>query len=405
MSSPVRFLAHARRPAPAFMLAGVLMFPAFYASIGAPRAHGQAAPAASAQDIAGTWQGTLHIAAANRDLRIVNKITKNADGTVKVVFYSIDQGAQGLTASKASFENGTLKYSIDGANVAYEGKMSPDGKTLTGTFTQGDSIPLNFERATEDTAWPMPEPEKPMPADANPSFDVATIKPSDPNRRGKGFGYRGRHFNTINTNMNDLIAFAYGLDDKQIIGAPDWFGKDLYDIDGVPDVEGRPNQKQQQTMVQKLLTDRFKLAFHDDKKELSVYVITVAGSGPKMAKSTAAPNDPPAFYFRTLGDLTVRNQTMADFATWMQNGVMDRPVVDQTGLTDRYDFHLLWTPDESQFAQFRGVGAVVPPPTDDAKAPPSLYTAIQEQLGLKMAPGKAPDKVMVIDHVEQPSPN
>jgi uncharacterized protein (TIGR03435 family) len=205
--------------------------------------------------------------------------------------------------------------------------------------------------------------------------------------------------------VNDLIAFAYGLDDKQIIGAPDWFGKDLYDIDGVPDVEGRPNQKQMRAMVQKLLTDRFKLAFHRDKKELSVYVITVASGGPKMAKSTAAPDDPPAFFFRALGDLTVRNQTMADFASWMQNGVMDRPVVDQTGLTDRYDFKLLWTPDESQFAQFRGVGAIVPPPTDDAKAPPSLYTAIQEQLGLKMAPAKAPDDVIVIDHVEQPSAN
>lgn len=405
MSSPVRFLSRTGRPAPALLLVGALMLPTFYASIGAPRAQGQAIPAA-AQDIAGTWQGTLHIAAANKDLRIVNKITKGADGVLKVMFYSIDQSPQGLAANKATFENGTLKYSIDGANVSYEGKMSPDGKTITGSFTQGASIPLNFERATEDTAWPMPEPEKPMPADANPAFDVATIKPSDPNRRGgKGFTFRGRHFITINTNMNDLIAFAYGLDDKQIIGAPDWFGKDLYDIDGVPDVEGRPNQKQTRTMVQKLLTDRFKLAFHHDKRELSVYVITVASGGPKLTKTAAAPNDLPGFGFRALGDLTVRNLTMADFAMWMQNGVMDRPVVDQTGLTDRYDFHLLWTPDESQFAQFRSVGAIVPPPTDDAKAPPSLYTALQEQLGLKMAPAKAPDDVIVIDHVEQPSPN
>ncbi|MGB6687169.1 MAG: TIGR03435 family protein [Terracidiphilus sp.] len=379
----------------------------FFGAICTTPAWAQAATTTGAQDIAGTWQGTLHIAAANRDLRIVNKIAKGDGGALKVVDYSIDQGGQGLTADKATFEGGVLKYSIDLIRGSYEGKMSPDGKTITGTWTQGDnSLALNFERANQDTAWPIPEPEKPMAADANPSFDVATIKPSDPNRRGgKGFTFRGRHFMTFNTNMNDLIAFAYGLDDKQIIGAPDWFGKDLYDVDAVPDVEGRPNQKQTRTMVQKLLADRFKLAFHRDKKELSVYVISVASGGPKMAKSTAAPNDPPAFFFRALGDLTVRNQTMADFAMWMQNGVMDRPVVDQTGLTDRYDFKLLWTPDESQFAQFRGVGAIVPPPTDDAKAPPSLYTAIQEQLGLKMAPGKAPDDVIVIDHVEQPSPN
>ncbi len=379
-----------------------------FGAVPAPQAqsNAQATAPAAAQDIAGTWQGTLHVPAANRDLRIVNKITKNADGTLKVVFYSIDQSPRGLAATKATFENGTLKYSIDGANVAYEGKMSADGKALTGSFTQGDSIPLNFERATPDTEWPMPEPIKPMAADANPAFEVATIKPSDPNRRGgKGFTFQGRHFVTFNTNMNDLIAFAYGMHPKQIVGAPDWFGTELFDIDGVPDAEGQPSMKQTATMVQKLLADRFKLQFHHDKRELAVYVITVASGGPKLTKTSAGPNDLPGFGFRALGDLTVRNMTMAGFATWMQNGVMDRPVVDQTGLTDRYDFHLLWTPDESQFAQFRGVGAVVPPPTDDAKAPPSLYTAIQEQLGLKMEATKAPDDVIVIDHVEKPSPN
>ncbi len=390
-------------------LGAVLVTPCLFGAVPVPQTQSsaQAAAPASTQDIAGTWQGTLHVPSANRDLRIVNRITKNADGTLKVMFYSIDQSAHGLAANKATFENGTLKYSIDGANVAYEGKMSADGKTLAGSFTQGDSIPLNFERATPDTEWPMPEPLKPMAADANPAFEVATIKPSDPNRRGaKAFTFRGRHFITISTNMNDLIAFAYGLHPKQIVGAPDWFGTELFDIDGVPDAEGQPNVKQTATMVQKLLADRFKLQFHRDKKELAVYTITVASGGPKLTRTSAGPNDLPAFGFRgKLGDLVVRNLTMADFATWMQNGVMDRPVVDQTGLTDRYDFQLLWTPDDSQFAQFRGVGAVPPPPTDDAKAPPSLYTAIQEQLGLKMEATKAPDDVIVIDHVEKPSPN
>jgi uncharacterized protein (TIGR03435 family) len=124
-----------------------------------------------------------------------------------------------------------------------------------------------------------------------------------------------------------------------------------------------------------------------------------------MTKSTTGPTDPQGFQFRGLGDLIVRNMTMKDFASWMQSGVMDRPVVDQTGLTDRYDFTLKWTPDDSQFAQFRGAGVSVPPPTDDPKAPPSLYTAITEQIGLKMGPAKAPDDVIVIDHVEKPSAN
>jgi uncharacterized protein (TIGR03435 family) len=124
-----------------------------------------------------------------------------------------------------------------------------------------------------------------------------------------------------------------------------------------------------------------------------------------MTKSTADPNAPPAFFFTALGNLTVRNQTMGDFAAWMQSGVMDKPVVDQTELSGRYDFQLRWTPDESQFAQFRGTGAVVPPPSDDPKAPPSLYTAIQEQIGLKMGPAKIPDDVIVIDHAQKPSEN
>jgi uncharacterized protein (TIGR03435 family) len=124
-----------------------------------------------------------------------------------------------------------------------------------------------------------------------------------------------------------------------------------------------------------------------------------------MTKTTSAPTDPQGFGFRALGDLNVRNMGMKDFASWMQSGVMDRPVVDQTGLTDRYDFPLKWTPDDSQFAQFRGAVATPPPTAEDPNAPPSLYTAVTEQLGLKIGPAKLPDDVIVIDHAEKPSAN
>lgn len=365
------------------------------------------APPASPTDIVGIWQGTLHIAQANRDLRIENKISRDDKGNLKVVDYSIDQGGQPLVANKASFEGGVLKFTIEAIGGSYEGTMSADGKTLTGTLTQGpSSLALNLERVTEDAAWPIPEPPKPMAADANPGFDVVTIKPSTPGAQGKGFGFRGTHFVTRNTNLNDLVAFAYGLHSKQIIGAPDWFGTDLFDIDGTPDVPGQPSLHQMEMMVQKLLPDRFALKFHHDQRELSVYIITVASGGPKMTKTTAGPNDPQGFGFRGLGDLSVRNMNMKEFASWMQSGVMDRPVVDHTGLTDKYDFQLKWTPDDSQFAQFRGVGAVAPPAAgDNPDAPPSLYTAVQEKLGLKIEAGKAMDDVIVIDHVEKPSPN
>jgi uncharacterized protein (TIGR03435 family) len=365
----------------------------------------QAATPASAQGFEGTWQGTLH---AGQDLRIVTKITKADAGGYKAVFYSIDQGGQPLPIDKVAVDGSSITLTLNLINGKYEGKLSGDGKTIAGTWTQGPNpLPLPLTRATPETEWSIPTPPPPVPpmaADANPAFEVATIKPSKPGAQGKGFGFQAGHFRTVNTDLNDLIAFAYGRHPKQIVDAPAWFGTDLFDIEAKPDAEGRPSQKQMATMVQKLLEDRFGLKFHHDKRELPVYVISVASGGPKMAKS-ASPDGQMAFFFRALGDLTVRNQSMTDFATWMQNGVMDRPVVDQTGLADHYDFQLKWTPDESQFAAFRGVGAVVPPPTDSATAPPALYTAITEQLGLKMGPGKVPVDVIVIEHAEKPSAN
>jgi uncharacterized protein (TIGR03435 family) len=366
--------------------------------------HAQATAQNPPQGIADTWQGTIH---PGRDLRIVVKISKADDGGYKSVFYVIDQNGDEHPATKTTLDGSNLKMILPMGGT-YEGKLSGDGKTITGTWTMGPPLPLTLTRATPETEWTIPPPAPkipPMEANANPSFEVATIKPSAPDQRGKGFGFQGDRFRTRNTNLNDLIAFAYGLHAKQIVDAPEWFGTDLYDIEAKPDVEGRPNQKQMQTMVQKLLVDRFKLTFHHDTRELSVYVIRVGSGGAKMTKTTSAENDPSAFFFRALGDLTVRNQSMKDFATWMQSGVMDKPVVDETELKDKYDFQLKWTPDESQFAQFRGTGAVVPPPSDDPKAPPNLYTAMQEQLGLRMGPAKFPDDVIVIDHVEKPSEN
>jgi uncharacterized protein (TIGR03435 family) len=125
-----------------------------------------------------------------------------------------------------------------------------------------------------------------------------------------------------------------------------------------------------------------------------------------MTKTKFGPNDPQAFFFRAFGDMTVGNMTIKEFASWFQGSVMDRPVVDHTGLTDRYDFHLKWTPDDSQFAQWRASnGPVQAPAGDDPNAPPSLWTAMPEQLGLKMESGQAMDDVIVIDHVDHPSPN
>jgi uncharacterized protein (TIGR03435 family) len=351
------------------------------------------------KDITGNWQGTLQ---AGKGLRIVMKITKD-DGKLKGLSYSIDQGGQPIPITSITVQGTAVNFEIKSLDVTYVGTLSPDGNTISGNQTQGGNTSvLNFDHVTAENTWPIPEPPKSMDPNAVPKFDVVTVKPSNPDQQGKGFGFRGRHMRTINTNLNDLITFAYGLHVKQIVGAPAWFATDKFDIDGVPDVEGQPNTKQMKLLIQSVLTDRFKLTFHHDQKELSVYALTVGKSGPKLTETIHKPNDPSAFFFRKLGNLTVTNSTMKDFCNGMQSAVMDKPVVDQTGLTARYDFNLNWTPDESQF---EAMGGFKPPTTDDPNAPPGLSTAMQEQLGLKFEATKAPADVFVIDHVEKPSAN
>jgi uncharacterized protein (TIGR03435 family) len=174
-----------------------------------------------------------------------------------------------------------------------------------------------------------------------------------------------------------------------------------YDVTGQPQGQGVPNLTQLRAMMRQLLADRFKLAFHRDTKELSVYAIVVGNGGPKLTKNDTNPNGLPSLLFRGLGVLPAMNATMADLAGVMQSAVLDRPVVDRTGLPGRYDFTLTWTPDESQFS---GLGVRVPPPSADATAP-GLFTAFQEQLGLKLDSTKAPVEVLVVDRVERPSAN
>ncbi|MDP9050465.1 MAG: TIGR03435 family protein [Acidobacteriota bacterium] len=251
-------------------------------------------------------------------------------------------------------------------------------------------------------------PIKNMAADANPAIAVATIKPSDPNRSAWTLGTKGTHFYTVGTNMNDLITFAYGVHAKQIVDGPAWFITDKFDIEGVPDAERKPNREQLKSMLQGLLADRFKLAVHHDTRELAVYALTVAKNGPKLTKSTAAPDVYSGYGFPREGagtTMRVMNMTLAAFVSAMQRTVLDKPVVDQTGLTDRYDFTLNWTPDDSQFIQLRETGVTIPTGADDPNTPPGLYTAIQEQLGLRLDPAKAMADVIVVDHAEKPSAN
>jgi len=238
------------------------------------------------------------------------------------------------------------------------------------------------------------ETPKPMAADADPAFEVATIKLSKPDDNVDGFDSKGRHVTVENYTVNDLIQLAYGLSRKQVVGGPAWLDEDRYDIDGIADVAGEPNTKQMKVMIQKLLADRYQLTIHREKKELSIYAITVGKSGAKLTKSVSDPDAMPDEHGNggSTG-LTVRytNYSMADLAKDLQTRQDGKPVVDQTGIAGRFDFTLKWWPDRWGIAS--------------ANAEPVLGTAIQEQLGLKLEAVKAPVDVIMIDHVERPSAN
>jgi hypothetical protein len=251
----------------------------------------QAAPAGQNAAIAGTWQGTLQV--PNASLRIVAKFT-NDGGTLKGTMYSIDQGGQPIPASSASFADGTLKFAISAIDGKYEGKLGGDGKSIAGTWTQGggNPLPLVLVRATPETEWAIPEPrpEVPaMPASADPGVEVATIKPTSPDERRKGFIWNGRELQAINYTLSDLICTAYNLQPKQIANEPDWMTTEKFDITVQPDMAGRPSLKQSQGMARKLMADRFQLKVHQDKKEMAAFVLTVVGE-PKMTKNTGHPN-------------------------------------------------------------------------------------------------------------------
>ena len=289
---------------------------------------------------------------------------------------------------------------------AYEGKWN--GDAITGTWTQAQPMPLNLARATNETAWTIPEPPPPptiMPADAKPVFEVATIKPSKPEERFSLLVNRSGMLNTTATSVSDLIKFAYDLHPRQITGGPAWLESEKFDVTGKPDTAGIPSINQLKAMLQGLLADRFELKFHRDKKELSVYAITVAKTGIKMTKDENNPNGLPGFGGGGPRGMNVRNSTMSEFANILQANIMEQPVVDQTGLgAARYDFILKWTPDAAQLSRLGPIPGNAPA-ADDPDAPPDLFSAFERQLGLRLQSTKAPVDVLVLDHVEKPSAN
>jgi uncharacterized protein (TIGR03435 family) len=356
--------------------------------------------AAAQQSIEGNWQGTLE---AGKSLRLVIRVTA-AGGGLGATMFSIDQGAQGFAASAVTVRGTAVTFTFDAIGASFGGTMSSDGRSISGTWRQGaGSLPLTLVRATPDTAWALPAPPRAMAADAPAVFEVATVKPSTPGQPGKLLSFRGRQLLTINTTVNDLITFSYGVQARQIIGGAAWMAQEMYDLTAQPEAPGQPSQAQLRAMIRALLADRFQLTLHRETREMPVYALVVAPGGPKpaLAKNDTNRTGLPGLLFRAPGVLPAVNATLADLAGVLQAVVLDRPVVDRTSLPDRYDFTLTWTPDETQFAAL----GPRPPTPADPNGPPGLFTAIQEQLGIRLDSTRAPVDALVIDKVERPTAN
>jgi uncharacterized protein (TIGR03435 family) len=360
--------------------------------------------ATGAQDLPGNWQGTMH---TGKDQRIVVNIRAGEKDGWSAKMYSIDQGAQPVNVVLLTKQDSNIKIAIDTIGSAFEGKLSWDGKTIAGTWTEGSTpVPMVLVKATGETAWDIPSSPVPsrLPVDAEPSFDAAIIKLSASGATSvpRPTTTNGHDFTIRNGSLAELISFAFDVDMKQITHGPNWMNVDRYDIDARQDGEGQPSDKQLRSMTRKLLEDRFKLKVRYGKRDLPAFVLTVGKSGQRL-RPTQAKGTSPGMGFKPMpGGVLVRvnNGTVADFASFLQSTVLDRPVVDHSGLAGKFDISVSFVPDKTQF---KGHPPTVPPEPDMTETCPGLFEAMEQQLGLKLAAERAQLDVIAIDHVEKPS--
>ncbi len=252
-----------------------------------------------------------------------------------------------------------------------------------------------------------------------PSFEVATVKPSNGNSGLTNYGIAEGRFKADNATVAELIKLAYDVrSDDQLEKGPDWTSSDRFDIDAkIADADAVALEKlapterfdQYRLMVQSLLVDRFKLKVSTREKVLPVYAMVVSRDGPKLTATESGKQHMPWLWGGSKGDLHAASVSMSFFAGWL-SGKADaggRVVVDETGLNGIYDFTLKWTPMDSA----AGVSAESSASAQGAGGHgldvegPSLLTALTEQLGLRLEPRKAQVGVLVIDHVERPGEN
>jgi len=231
------------------------------------------------------------------------------------------------------------------------------------------------------------------------AFEVATIKPVEADlHRGRMFRMDGLHrWVATDYTLKNLIALAYDLSPRTISGGPEWIESQHFNIEATVPGNRRPTRIEQMQMLRALLVERFALKFHRVDKEFSIYELTIAKGGSKL-KVAAEPDATPQLVgvvYPGKIEVPARSVTMDDFVAMLQRATLDRPTVNKTGLTGKYDFTLDWAPDETQY------GGELEKAPDDAPSPP-LFEAIQQQLGLKLTATRGPVSAMVVDAVAKP---
>jgi uncharacterized protein (TIGR03435 family) len=233
-------------------------------------------------------------------------------------------------------------------------------------------------------------------APAKPAFEVASIKPNV-----SGSGHAGTHISggeviMRNVPLRNCIEMAYHVDDARLSG-PDWLASERFDIVAKPPV-GAPRDQYRQ-MLQTLLADRFKLIAHRESKMLPAIALVVGKNGPKLRKG-----DPGGPHFDVDNTtLTAGGASMAQFADHLSD-MVDRPVVDKTGLEGVFDFRLEWLPDEYQSSTASEAGEQRS--RNEMRTGPAFFRALQEQIGLRLESQKLPIEIVVVDRIEKvPSEN
>lgn len=233
---------------------------------------------------------------------------------------------------------------------------------------------------------------------AVPAFEVVSVKSARSGTGGMDITSDPGRLTLRNVTLRFCIEAAYHLKDYQVSGGPGWINTEAYDIDAK--APGPATSGEMYRMLQPMLADRFKLALHWESRDAQGYGLLVGKNGVRVRQVESGEGAE----MRVGRDhITARRVPMARFSEALSN-ILDRPVVDVTGLSGVFDIELKWLPDERQAVQKPGVVTIPSAPSDDVSSP-SIFGAVQEQLGLKLEARKIPEKILVVVSAERPTAN